>query len=234
MKILKRNFEHRNVIVFLILSVFYLQAIYALSKGISFYGLEALRVLLKEHSIILGLVVLTVFTILKVKKHSDKLLLLVLVLITGKNFILLSSSFNKFVLVLNFLYLLFAFYFFVTWELQINKASYNPLFSRYDLEKTTRFQIKGKLKGDTLPETDVLITNIDENSCFLILVNDISKLDPKEKFVLVTNYEGILFEQEATVVSSYDQGLGMEFLKSKTGPSWSDLHKVCLERGLFV
>lgn len=234
MKILKRNFEHRNVIIFLILSVIYLQAVYALSKGISFYGIDSLGALVREHIIILGLVALTIFSIVKVIKHSDKLMLFVLILMTGKNFILLSSSFNKLVLALNFLYVIFAFYFFVIWELQINKASYNPLFSRHDLEKVARFQIKGTVKGDNVSELDVLITNIDENSCFLYMPKDAPKFNPKEKFTLTANYEGVLFEQDACVVSAYDQGVGMEFLKPKSGASWSDLYKVCLERGMFV
>lgn len=234
MKILKRNFEHRNVIIFLILSVIYLQAVYALSKGISFYGIDSLGALLKEHAIILSLVALTIFSIINVFKHSDKLMLFVLVLMTGKNFILLSSSFNKLVLALNFLYVVFAFYFFVIWELQINKASFNPLFSRHDLEKESRFLIKGILKGDNISDQEVLITNIDENSCFLFLPNEMPKFSPREKFTLQANYEGVLFEQDASLVSAYDQGVGMEFLKTKSRASWSDLYKVCLERGLFI
>jgi len=118
--------------------------------------------------------------------------------------------------------------------LQINKASYNPLFSRHDLEKDTRFQIKGTLKGEHVSDVEVLITNIDENSCFLFITKDTPKFNPNEKFTLTSIYEGVLFEQEALVVSSYDHGIGLEFLKRKTGPNWSDLYKICLERGLFV
>ena len=234
MKIIKRNFEHWNVIIFLIFSVIYLQAVYSLSKRVSIFGLESLHALVYENWFILAIVALTIFSIVKVKKSSDKLLLAALVLISGKNFILLSGSFNKLVLALNFIYLIFAFYFFITWELLVNKASFNPLFSKHDLEKEARFNIKAVLKGPTNQQVEGLVTNIDEQSCFIYIPHPEKKLNTKGQFELTAIYEGISFTQPALIVSRYDQGYGLELLRANNGPSWSDLYKVCLERGLFV
>ncbi len=234
MKIIKRNFEHRNIIIFLIFSVFYLQAVYSLSKRVSIFGVESLKALANENWFILAIVALTIFSIVKVKKYSDKLLLATLILISGKNFIMLSGSFNKLVLALNFIYLIFAFYFFITWELLVNKASFNPLFSRHDLEKEARFKIKAVLKGPVDQEVEGLITNIDEQSCFIYIPQHEKKLSPKGEFELTAIYEGVAFTQPALIVSRYDQGYGLQLLKPNKGPSWSDLYKVCLERGLFV
>lgn len=126
--------------------------------------------------------------VVKIKKHSDKMLLICLAMITGKNFIMLAASFNKLILGLNFIYLIFAFYFFVTWELEIAKASFNPLFSKRDLEKETRFHLKGQVENVTTGTCwDVLITNIDENGCFALFASsDHSsvKLDSSAQYLL--------------------------------------------------
>ena len=235
MKILKRNFEHRNIIIFLIFSLIYLQAIFSLSFGISFFGVQSLNALFKEHALILVVAAYAIYAVIKVKKHSDKVLLVALCLITGKNFILLSSSFNKLILALNFIYLIFAFYFFVMWEMEIAKASYNPLFSSFDLEKEKRFAIKGTVQGGNLDPVVVYITNIDECSSFIYLPENQIKLASGRDYLLKTNFEGVEFEHPARVVSTYDNGYGLLLIrKPKSGPDWSDLYKVCLERGLFV
>ncbi|MEA9354863.1 hypothetical protein SHI21_01530 [Bacteriovorax sp. PP10] len=240
MKVLKRNYEHRNLILFLIFSLVYLQAIYSLSRGESILNIEALKTFLKNHYFILAVNLITIFMVVRIKKHSDKMLLLCLTLIAGKNFIMLAASFNKLILGLNFVYLIFAFYFFVTWELEIAKASFNPLFSKRDLEKDTRFHLKGQIENVTNGSTvDVLVTNIDENGCFALIAatnESETKLESSAQYRLKANYEGKEFIQEAQLISSYDRGVGLEFKRVKTPDyqlDWSELYKVCLERGLF-
>ena len=240
MKVLKRNYEHRNLILFLIFSLVYLQAIYSLSRGESILNIEALKTFFKNHYIILAVNLITIYMVVKIKKHSDKMLLLCLTLIAGKNFIMLAASFNKLILGLNFVYLIFAFYFFVTWELEIAKASFNPLFTRRDLEKDSRFHLKGQIENVTTGSTvDVLVTNIDENGCFALIAstNDPSvKLESSAQYLLKANYEGVEFTQTAELISSYDRGVGLEFKQEPASNhqlNWSELHKVCLERGLF-
>lgn len=239
MKILKRNYKVRNLIFFLILSMVYLQAIYSLSRGESLFTLEALRSFFANHYLIFSITVITACMVGSLKKQSDKLLLVCLILITSKNFIMLASSFNKLILGLNFVYLIFAFYFFITWELEMAKASYNPKFSKRDLEKDSRFQLKGKMENlATGSMVDVLITNIDDDGCFVLLSPESrDQVNKSSLYKLTAEYEGVEFIHEATLLSSYDRGLGLEFIKSEQLTSnqldWSELYKVCLQRGLF-
>lgn len=179
--------------------------------------------------------------LLNIKKHSEKVLLFCLALIAGKSFIMLAASFNKLVLGLNFIYLIFSFYFFITWELEVARASYNPLFSRNDLEKGTRFSLKGRVEKNNGESFDVLVTNIDHNSCFALVENTMPKeliasLSSGEKYRLVAEYEGVKFTHLAELASTYDQGIGLNLVEEKASTTllnWSDLYKVCLERGLF-
>ncbi|MBC7711979.1 MAG: hypothetical protein H7177_01475 [Rhizobacter sp.] len=242
MKILKRNYEHRNLIIFLIFSLVYLQAIYSLSQGQTLLNVAAIKSFFSHHYLIFVLTLITLYLVINIKKQSDKVLLFCLAMITGKNFIMLATSFNKLILGLNFIYLIFAFYFFVTWELEIAKASYNPMFSKNDLEKATRFHLKGRVENTNGSEGfDVLITNIDQDSCFALIENTqaehlIAGLNPNGHYRLMAEYEGIKFTHLAQLTSTYDQGIGLNLVKEKdpvTLLNWSDLYKVCLERGLF-
>lgn len=243
MKVLKRNYGHRNVILFLLFSMVYLQAIYSLSLGLSVLGLESVELFIKNHYLILSLNLVTVYMILTLRKHSDKVLLLCLAFITGKNFILLSASFNKLILGLSFAYLIFAFYFYITWELETLKASHNPNFSQNDLEIKARFPLAGKiesLSGEMA--LDVLITNMDDESCFTFVSSDkareaIAALDAQAKYRLVAEYEGVKFVQMAELVAAYDRGIGLLLVNERQDIrilNWSDLYKVCLDRGLFA
>lgn len=170
------------------------------------------------------------------KRFSEWVLLACLIVIVGKSFILLSGSFNKLTLVLNFIYLLFAFYYFVSWELEVGLACFNPKFSRHDLEKESRFKITGKIslkEGDSESAVEVHVTNIDEQSCFLLLPKDHSFDYSQAEYYLDAFYEGVHFKHKAELVSKYDRGIGLMFKKTpNTRASWFELYKVCLERGL--
>ncbi|MGZ3789265.1 MAG: hypothetical protein ACXVLQ_12125 [Bacteriovorax sp.] len=237
MKILKRNYGLRNLLIFLTLSLVYLQAVSSLSIGSSLFSLASLRSFFVDHSIILAITSLTVFMVVKIKKYSEILLLLCLTMIVGKSFILLSGSFNKLTLVLNFIYLVFAFYFFVSWELEVALASYNPLFSIYDLEKEPRFKLTANISPseDGSGAAQARITNIDEESCFLLLAPGADfELNTSRKYYLDANFEGVHFRQRAQLVSRYDRGVGLVFEDFPDARvSWSVLYKVCLERGLM-
>lgn len=238
MKILKRNYGHRNLIIFLILSLVYLQAIFSLSNGLSLFSITSLRSFFVDHYLILALTALTSYMVMKIKKYSEFFLLFCLIVIVGKNFILLSGSFNKLTLVLNFIYLVFAFYFFITWELEVGLASFNPKFSVHDLEKESRLKLTAMISSDAEGEdtVPVYISNIDQESCFLLMPHDSTlELNPAKLYFLESNYEGVRFRNSARLVSSYDRGIGLVFeTPTDTRVSWSELYKVCLERGIVA
>lgn len=174
--------------------------------------------------------------VVNIKKYSAVMLFVCLSAIVGKNFILLSDSFNKLTLALNFIYLVFAFYFFITWELEVGLASFNPKFSTHDLEKDSRFKLRASIYASEGEDGRIesLITNIDEESCFLLLPQAMNLgLNSSKKYVLESIYEGVHFRHNARLVSCYDRGIGLVFEDSPDARvSWSELYKVCLERGL--
>lgn len=241
MKILKRNYEHRNVAFFLIFSMIYLQVLSALSTGSSIFEMEQLKIFFNSHYIILSIALITFYMIVRMKRHSEKMLFFCLLLISAKSFIMLSQSFNKLILTLNFFYLIFSFYFFITWEIETLKASYRPLFSANDLEKDSRFFLKGRVRLSTKDEDFVVsVTNLDPNSCFVLFdtplakefISDIKKMKTCR---LSVEHEGVLFSDLAIPVSLYDRGIGFSFtgIGSDRGVNLSDLYDVSLEKGFF-
>lgn len=235
MKILKRNYEHRNLIIFLFLSLVYLQAISSLSAGLSLFSLASIKSFLMDHYLIIALTFITAYLVTKLKKFSEMALLICLIAIVGKTFILLSGSFNKLTLVLNFIYLVFAFYYFVSWEVEVGLACFNPHFTKHDLEKETRFKITGKISENEngTDAVDIHVTSIDEQSCFLLLPKEHTLNLSAKEYYLESVYEGVHFKNRAFLVSKYDRGVGLMFIKaSHTRANWSELYKVCLERGL--
>lgn len=237
MKILKRNYRQRNQIIFLILSLVFLQAIFSLSTGQTIYSTMSLRLFFTSHYLIIILTLITIFMVVNLKKYSEFAVLLCLSFIVGKNFVLLSASFNKLTLALNFIYSIFAFYFFVTWEMEIGLASFNPKFSKHDLEKETRFKVESSIVPVDNKEKRAIchVTNLDDKSCFLMLPKGSTfEISPSMEYILESSYEGVHFTQWARIVSVYDRGIGLIYLNDKNKrASWSELYKVCLERALF-
>lgn len=235
MKILKRNYEHRNLLIFLLLSLVYLQAISSLTAGNSLFSLVSLKSFVVDYYLTLFLALVAGYMVTTLKKFSEWMLLACLIVIVGKTFVLLSGSFNKLTLALNFIYLLFAFYYFVTWEVEVGLACFNPHFSKQDLEKETRFKITGKVSDNESGENsiEVHLTNLDEVSCFLLLPQDHSFDYSRSEYFLEAIYEDVHFKHTAELVSKYDRGIGLMFIKAPNNrATWSELYKVCLERGL--
>lgn len=241
MNILKRNYIHRNVLLFLVFTIFYMHALDCLAYGVSIASFEAMNLINYKHVFIWFLVLMSFFSIFFVRKHSEKFLLATLIFVSLKNFMLLSYSFNKLILLLDFVYLLFAFYFYVAWELETKRACFRPRFSKNDLEKESRAILSGELlvDGKSWP---IHLSNLDENSCFLILKEKLTSQELKEvlesdEIYVASMLEEVNFKQKIRISAKYDRGLGVEFLNNQKDNSTYDypnLYKICLERGYFI
>jgi hypothetical protein len=240
MNILKRNYTHRNLIAFLFLSLIYLEAIGSLAIGDSLFSLARLKDFFTNHYFVFAATLFSIYTAVKFKKYSQWVLLSTVVLIAGENFILLSGSFNKLILVLNFIYVIFAFYYYIVWELEVELACFNPKYTRYDLVKEDRFPLKALIVTDNeeAKKFSVHLTNIDDQSCFVLLEpHEKEEVSVKNNYQLLLNFDGVEFTTKASIVSRYDRGYGFMFEKRKSElgrPSWSDLYYVCLERGIVT
>lgn len=233
MKVYKKKYGHRNLLIFILLSMSYLLIVFAFSNGVSFFSRQNFSSFLLHNLVVVSTLPFVFYSVFTYKNYAKYLLFLFFAIIVITSFALLSASFNKLILALNFAYVLFAFYFFTSWEIERTEAGYNPHFSRNDLEKQTRFPIQGILySGDRSKFERVFLTNLDEHSCYVLLES--GKFE-KEKAMLEITFDGVIFSSKVVPVSQYDQGIGFSFVDLGNSPwSLSELCKICRQRGLFL
>ena len=233
MKVYKKKFAHRNMLIFIILSVVYLRIVYAFSHGFSFFSQTNFIAFVLSNSLVLLLLPFVFHSVFTFKNYARIILVIFFSIIVIASFILLSTSFNKLVLALNFAFIFFAFYFFTSWEIERDEAGYNPSFSYRDLEKKTRFSIEGVLySGDRTKSEKIFLTNIDEKSCYVILEK--GNVDIAVG-LLEINLDGVVFSSQVRRISKYDQGQGFSF-EGDLNSFWSllELCKICRQRGFFL
>lgn len=233
MKVYKQKYAHRNLLVFVTLSIAYLFIVYAFSRGLTFFSRQNFFSFLLPNLFVLVLLPLVFYSVFSYKKYAKYLLFIYLTIIVLTAFVLLYASFNKLILALNFAYALFGFYFFTSWEIERSQAGYNPQFSENDLEKQTRFPIQGIVySGDRSKHLKVFLTNLDEYSCFVLL--EAGQFEIKKSTLEVT-FDGVIFSSQVMPAARYDQGIGFSFIDTITSPwSLAELCKICRERGLFI
>lgn len=209
----------------------YLASVQLLVEGMSFFTISGLKFVLFKNYLTILLALVTFYFTFKLYRFSQLILLALAIVVTLKGFLSLSSSFNKLALAFNFIYLMFAFFFYTDWELFLDSASSSPNYSELDLEKQTRFPILGKfIQGSE--EVIFHLTNLDEKGCFVLFENvDDFKLGTKG-FIKI-NYEMVEFSSEVECVTLYDKGAGFNYISQNSRRDLSGLYQVCLERGIF-
>lgn len=235
MNILRKDYNFRNVLIFLLLSLVFLLSIHALSVADFLFNKTFLIMTLKENYLTILVGLLAIYSVYNFKKISQYLLLIFLFFVVVKSFIFLSTSFNKLVLGLNFIYIVFSFYFFTQWELFTQAAYNNSNFTLNDLELKTRFPIEGKIVLNDGTENKIFLTNIDEEGCFVVSMNDEIQTTLEIECQIIIPYEGVEFKSIGKCVSRYGNGAGFRLINNDNNlRSLSGLYQVCLERGLFA
>jgi hypothetical protein len=232
-KLLKRSQVIKNLILFIVFSVFYLHLIYSLTKGVSAFNLLGLKEnLIKEWALImLGLTsIVSVSLGTKVSKFIYSLFFVVVLVKTSAP---LLNELDKFVLIMNFAYLVFAFYYYLFWKLELDEAFYKPRFTSRDLGPRSSLPVKVKLTTSANQEIYGELTNWDKNGCFISITD--STL-PKGSIKFEVEYEQRQFMDYGQVMTEYANGVGIKFQKvtSKSNVhNWLDFYDILRDRGFI-
>ena len=237
LKVYKYNEVIQNLILFLILSIFFLHIVISFNKGLSALNWVSLKSLFFDLPILNLLFIGSILSIMRAKNFSKLFLILFFIYISSYSFLLFFENFDKIILVLNFIYIVFAFYFYIYWTFELRKAIYLPCYSPHDIGDKTYYDLKGKvLIKDSKEEILGYIVNWDQEGCFFYS----KKLPVKRNkggVTLVVEFEGLIFSQEAEVVTSYFNGIGLRFIINKkednSSYSWSDFFKIIGDRGFL-
>ena len=229
-KLVKRTLVVKNTLLFLIMGLAYLQIIHSLRNGESAASLESFISLLKLQPALIGAFVLSFISIFFATMGSRFFFLAFQFLIIGQSLMMFIETFDKVILVLNFVYILSAYYFYLFWNLEMSEAFYKPFFHKASIGRVVSQNLPVEVRSEGI-SLDGKISNWDHSGLFVHL-DDHAKL-LSGKVLLKIKFEDLDFSNTAQVISRYGNGVGLRILPtSKEGLSWDQFYDIIDDRGL--
>ena len=233
LKIIHRSSSIWNIIVFTLLSIFFLFAQDAIIHDKSALNFLYLKAFIINSKFLVGFTLFTIISIFSMRKSSRYLYSLQAACIIGLIIKDLFYDFDKFIILMLFIYILFSYYFYILLSLELKRAFVNPGFSTNELFDPMLKKIKCTL---TLKDEQFegYLSNWDEYSCFMSL-----KLlqNPTERTGrLVIFYDDHEFSQSAQVATmALGYGVGVKFLAEDNNLfNWNEFNKIINDLGFNV
>lgn len=153
--------------------------------------------------------------------------------ITLKSGILFFEGFDKVLLLLNFVYISCAFYFYQLIILELEEAFYNPNFTKRDLSVIGKLQnVKIIAEGQQI---EGLVTNMDKGSLFI--KTDGPQLQLPQKVKIEVQYLGRPFFIIGNIMTSYSNGVGLKIENGENSSNndlgWNELYDILKDRGII-
>ena len=234
-KLHRKSIIINNISLFIVLSLLFLHTISAMGKGISAFSWYEFIETIRTHYLTIAAGAITFLLVRSAKTISRYVFPIYALIILFNCFSVFFVSFDKVILTLNFAYLIFGFYFYSLWVVELSEAVYCPGYYIEDVGRKSTYDIRVKL---ILPNEDEgwgYLTQIGEASCFLLVEEKFRQARGKLKIAL--EYEGTSFEQFGEIITSYGGGLGIKFLHDTSDmPNihcWNDFYTVICHRGLL-
>lgn len=227
-----------NLIIFLLLSLFYLHVIHSLKVGVSAFDFVHFKQLIKSERLLVMFTFLTLLLVTKVYNVSKYFVMAQYAVILYYSISIYLDDFNKLILLLVFVYALFGGYFGLFWFLELGEAIYGPNYSHLTIGPRQIYDIPVSLELNNQSEIfKGHLSNWDARTCFIVTEReDISTA--KGKGTLWVHYEGNQFCSEVEVCTSYDKGLGLKFTPTTNFASsdriihdWNELYRLLKDRG---
>ena len=212
----RRGAVIRNQMVFILLSLVYVQIITAISAGSSALDIEAFLQLLEQHKIIVGLGAVTFLLVYMVKTLAKYLFFLYALGITFLSIKIFLQSFDKLILVLSCTYILVAYYFYLLFSEELKQSIYYPGFFDNTVGPKCEYNIPLSIQSSKV-KTKGILSNWDAESCFVVI--DKNGKIPKGKVGLTLNFEGKEFSFEGFVNTKIGHGVGIR-LQLERGEAW--------------
>lgn len=173
--------------------------------------------------------------VFNLKKISAYFYLLSVLLVFSYTSYNLANDFSKLILIVLFIYVLTSYYLFFFLKTELQQSYFNPGFTDENLFEPMLFKINAnlvdKINNKKYPG---ILTNWDEEGCFIKLSHPIEKI---KKLELEVVYLGHSFKQKvrAVTVLKDKNGLGLRLDRSdKSSDQWKDIYKIISDRGMKV
>jgi len=232
-KVVKRSLVIKNLILFILFSIFYLHLLYSLNRGVSAFDIAGLKMNIQNEWALVMLGLTSIVSIFLGLKASRFIYFLFFSIVIVKGSIPLFKELDKFLLIMNFIYLVFSYYFHLFWKLELSEAFYKPCFTKRDLGPKSALPFSVKVTDKNGIEVKGDLTNWDKNGCFIALKGAQSI---RGKINVEIQYEERSFSQEGVVMTEYDNGVGIKFQKKASVAvhhSWADFYDILRDRGFI-
>lgn len=224
-----------QLILFCLLSPYYLHLAESLIHGVSSLDLLTVKTFAFNHPIALALAALSAISVWRMSKYANlfAFLLVICSLFIGMQLALVDL--NKIILLMTFIYAITAYYLVMLYRVETNSAAYNPLYSHQTIGQRSEYDLPCMVR---IGEDGYLgqLTNWDENGCFVSLTpGEAGLVDLRGDVKVEVRLDGHTFTQEGNVVSSYERGVGIRFTHAAKDQgslyNWEEYFKIIDDRG---
>lgn len=230
LKITKKNYIYFSTNLFLSLSLVFLYGNFVKYKNASLFSLVELRNFAFTHYFPIFLTLFCYFATSKFSRHSGKLILLNVSIISLFTFSYFDfDSLDKILLLCVFLYMMIAFYFYQLWEEEVNLSCHNPNYTPNDIDNSVLVDITCQVNDQS-----GLLKNWDDISCFIQFPMPVQFFG---EVLIEVKIDDTIFPIRAKVVSrTIDQkgyGLIIRENTSETRFNWSNFQELLHDRNII-
>ncbi|MFT6068679.1 MAG: hypothetical protein ACJAT2_003502 [Bacteriovoracaceae bacterium] len=233
LKIYKKSPVMRNTALFAIFSVLYLRVTTSFVKGVSALAPGTTVGFLLDNKYLIGTLFVFCIALFKGRKYSKYLYLLFVLQGIYLGFTHYMVALDKFILILNFAYIILSYNFYLFMSADLQEASNTPTIEMGDLY--TGLTIDSDLVVKTLKEeVKGEFINWDETTCFVKIDGPISKI--KGPVDLTWNFENNIYKCNGLIVTGAEGlGIGIKLSDNSTEEtgvfSWSEFYDIINSRG---
>ena len=233
MKIYKRSIIIRNLIIHGVLSILYLHTIESISNGRTAVDIKYLNESLLSHPYLILFLLLTIFLINRVSRHSPKFFIIFCLFVFISSIEIFFATFNKFILSLNFVYIATSFISYILLKSELKESIYIPGFHKNEISKLSEYNLDVEIEDSSGNHFSGYLTNWGQNGCFLVL----NKFRQLKGFVnLSFSFGEKEFNCVGRIMTMYGSGFGISIINEKRKKDllnlgWSEYYDIINQRG---
>ncbi len=233
-KLYKRSTVMRNMILFILLSLFFIHLQFSINAGVSALNLGNLVELLWNQKMMVFFALLSIVSILFASRLSKILFFIFSILVIYNGFSIFFIKLDKIILLMDGVYLVLAYFSYLFWHFELNESIYVPGFSTNLIGNKSIYDIRVELMAEFRDPANGFMTNWDEFGCFIVLNGE---FDPtiKKTVKLYISFAGKEFSQWGEIVTGYGNGVGIKFFETDEEHDrdlrWKDFFSIISDRG---
>lgn len=233
LKIYKKSPVMRNTALFAIFSVLYLRVSTSFVKGVSALDMGTTLEFLSANIYHISTLVIFCIALFKGRKYSKYLYLIFIFQGIYLGFTHYMIALDKFILILNFAYIILSYNFYLFMCADLQEAANTPIINKGDLYTGLTIQSELIIKTSS-EELKAKFINWDETTCFVQVEGSISKI--KGIVELNWNFENNHYKCSGQVVTGAEGlGIGIKLIDYSTKEagifSWTEFYDIINSRG---